>query len=90
MQRIEFFGKLVSMDFTKTERLIVYFYYYEQLTMDGVATKIKLSESRVSQMHAKIINKLRAKVQRNPGFFGKDVLGYIKPTKNRNRIFGAT
>jgi RNA polymerase sigma factor for flagellar operon FliA len=45
--------------FTRSERLIVVLYYYEQLTMKEIGATLDLSESRVSQMHTSIVNRLK-------------------------------
>jgi RNA polymerase sigma factor for flagellar operon FliA len=45
--------------FTRSERLIVMLYYYEQLTMKEIGATLDLSESRVSQMHTSIVNRLK-------------------------------
>ena len=34
-------------------------YYYEQLTMKEIGATLDLSESRVSQMHTSIVNRLK-------------------------------
>ena len=44
---------------TRAERLIVVLYYYEQMTMKDIGATLDLSESRVSQMHSAIIDRLR-------------------------------
>jgi RNA polymerase sigma factor for flagellar operon FliA len=45
--------------FTRSERLIVVLYYYEQLTMKEIGATLDLSESRVSQMHTSIVGRLK-------------------------------
>src|SRR5258706_12854240 len=45
--------------FTRSERLIVMLYYYEQLTMKEIGATLDLSESRVSQMHTSMVNSLK-------------------------------
>jgi len=75
--RREFFSKLLGKNFTKTERTIIYLYYYEDLTMDKVAKAIGLSESRVSQIHKNVIKRLKDKICRNPDFFNEDICSYI-------------
>lgn len=45
----------------KDERLLVILYYWEGLTMKEIGETLDLSESRVSQMHSNIIERLRAK-----------------------------
>ncbi len=44
---------------TKTERLIVILYYYEELTMREIGATLELSESRVSQMHSAIVERIK-------------------------------
>lgn len=82
--RHEFFSKLIGKDFSKNERDIVYLYYYKGYTMDRVAKNIGLSESRVSQMHKQIIDRLKVKISRNPSYFDKDVYGFIAKCKGGN------
>lgn len=65
----EFFTKLVGDGFSLNEQKIIYFYYYQSLTMDQVAKKISLSESRVSQMHKNILHRLKEKIKKNPEYF---------------------
>lgn len=45
---------------SKAERLVVLLYYYEQMTMREIAEVLDLSESRICQMHASILQRLRA------------------------------
>lgn len=51
--------KLIQKGLTPTERLILVLYYYEQMTMKEIGTTLDLSESRVSQMHSAIVDRLR-------------------------------
>jgi len=76
LRRLEFFTKLMG-SFSKLEKLIIYLYYYRAWTMDKVAEYVRLSESRVSQMHKEMLSKLRDKIERNPDFFDEDVFDYI-------------
>ncbi len=50
---------LITRGLNKKERLIIVLYYYEQLTMKEIGLTLGLSESRVSQMHAAILLRLR-------------------------------
>jgi RNA polymerase sigma factor FliA len=43
---------------TRIERLILVLYYYEEMTMKEIGATLDLSESRVSQMHSAILNRL--------------------------------
>jgi len=74
--RKEFFNKLMGDGFSPIERRIVWLYYYEGLTMDRVSKRIKLSESRVSQMHKAMLPRLADKIKRNPEYFG-DIHSFI-------------
>ena len=50
---------VIANRLTKTEKLIVMLYYYEQLTMREVGEALSMSESRVCQIHSKIISELK-------------------------------
>jgi len=86
MARREFLSKLIGRNFTKAERQIVYLYYYKDFTMKEIAEKLKMSESRVCQVHQNILERLRTRVQINPDFFGEDVLGIIEATNGRKAV----
>jgi RNA polymerase sigma factor for flagellar operon FliA len=55
---------LVTRGLSRTERLIVSLYYYEELTMKEIGLALDLSESRVSQMHSSIVDRLKAHLHR--------------------------
>jgi len=50
---------LITKGLSKNERLILILYYYEEMTMKEIGATLDLSESRVSQMHSAIIDRLR-------------------------------
>lgn len=54
---------LVTRGLSRAERLIVVLYYYEQMTMKQIGQTLDLSESRVSQMHSAILDRLRGQLQ---------------------------
>lgn len=58
--------ELLKHRLTRAERLIVVLYYYEQMTMKQIGQTLDLSESRVSQMHSAILERLRAQLQAAP------------------------
>jgi RNA polymerase sigma factor FliA len=61
--------EFISKGFTQLERLIIVFYYYEELTMKEVGRALGISESRVSQIHSSIIARLKVTVNpRNRDF----------------------
>lgn len=50
---------------SETERLVLTLYYYEELTLKEIGEVLGVTESRVSQIHAKTILKLRGKLRRS-------------------------
>jgi RNA polymerase sigma factor FliA len=51
-------------DLSEREQEIIRLYYFEDLTMAEIANHLGIVESRVSQIHAAIIAKLRKKLVR--------------------------
>lgn len=49
----------VVQSLSEVEKLVVVLYYYEELTMKEIGAILDLSESRVCQIHSKIITRLR-------------------------------
>lgn len=66
--REEMFKKLLGRNFIPLERKIVHMHYYDNMTMKEIALKTGYSESRISQMHSKIIERLQKKVELNPSY----------------------
>ncbi|MFM1823534.1 MAG: polymerase sigma factor FliA [Planctomycetota bacterium] len=54
---------LITKGLSRAERLIVILYYYEEMTMKEIGATLDLSESRVSQMHSSILQRLKAQMQ---------------------------
>ena len=54
---------LLTKGLSRAERLIVILYYYENMTMKEIGATLALSESRVSQMHSAILERLKAQMQ---------------------------
>ncbi len=54
---------LLGKGLTRAERLIIVLYYYEEMTMKEIGATLDLSESRVSQMHSSIIDRLKAQMR---------------------------
>ncbi|MEO1007072.1 MAG: FliA/WhiG family RNA polymerase sigma factor [Planctomycetota bacterium] len=54
---------MLTKGLSRSERLIVILYYYESMTMKEIGATLALSESRVSQMHSAILERLKAQMQ---------------------------
>ncbi|MCK4856974.1 MAG: sigma-70 family RNA polymerase sigma factor, partial [candidate division Zixibacteria bacterium] len=58
MELRSYLGVAIS-NLTEQERLVIALYYYEELTLKEIGEVMKISESRVSQIHTKAVGKLR-------------------------------
>ena len=59
---------VVAIDrLTEQEKLVITMYYYEELTLKEIGEVMKISESRVSQIHTKAVLKLRGMVREKFG-----------------------
>jgi len=54
---------LVTRGLSRAERLIMILYYFEEMTMKEIGKTLDLSESRVSQMHSAIRDRLRHQLE---------------------------
>jgi RNA polymerase sigma factor for flagellar operon FliA len=84
--RKEFLNKLISKNFSKIEQKIIYYYYYDNLTMEEISDKLDISESRVSQLHSNVIPRLKNKIERNPVFFENKEI-YVEGSKNIDPLY---
>ena len=51
--------RVCTKGLSKNERLILILYYFEELTMKEIGATLDLSESRVSQMHSSIVERIK-------------------------------
>lgn len=54
---------LVESDLDSRERLIVRHYYHEEQTLKRIGRRLRLSESRVCQMHLKLLRRLERRLR---------------------------
>ncbi|MCL1884944.1 MAG: FliA/WhiG family RNA polymerase sigma factor [Defluviitaleaceae bacterium] len=52
---------------TEKEKLVITLYYFEDLTLKEISSVMKVSESRISQIHTKAITRLQGKLGRYKG-----------------------
>ncbi len=55
----------VTKNLSRKERLVLLLYYFEELTMKEIGLTLDLSESRVCQIHAKVMARLKAQLVKN-------------------------
>ena len=56
---------------TEKEKSVITFYYYNDLTLREISEIMKVSESRISQLHTKAIAKLRGKLSKHLSYFSE-------------------
>lgn len=54
---------------TEKEKKVIILYYYEELTLKEISLTLEVSESRVSQLHTKALQKMRNKMGNNIEIF---------------------
>lgn len=59
----EILGKSIDK-LPEKERMVIALYYFEELTLKEISAIMKVSESRISQLHTKAIMRLRGKLVR--------------------------
>ncbi len=53
----------VISELPEKERMVIVLHYYEGLTMKNIAKVLKVSESRVSQIHSKVLVKMKKQLE---------------------------
>lgn len=56
-------------ELTEKERSVVVLYYFEELTLKEISKVLEVSESRVSQLHTKAIQKMKKNIGKYMGIF---------------------
>lgn len=54
---------------TENERKVIVLYYYEELTLKEISKVLAVSESRISQLHTKALQKMKRKLGNNMDVF---------------------
>jgi RNA polymerase sigma factor for flagellar operon FliA len=54
--------RFITQGLDSTERLLVVLYYYEEMSMKEIGATLGISESRVSQLHSSIIQRLKVRL----------------------------
>ena len=54
---------------TEKERRVIELYYYEELTLKEISSILEVSESRVSQLHTRALQKMKDKMGKYMGIF---------------------
>jgi len=69
IEREELIGELAASirELPEREQLILSLYYKEELTMREVSKVLGISESRVCQLHARALTRLRVSLARQQG-----------------------
>jgi len=55
---------IVCRSLSKKEKIVIVLYYYEGLSMKEIAKVLRLTESRVCQIHSKVITRLKEQLSR--------------------------
>ncbi|MBR3102513.1 MAG: FliA/WhiG family RNA polymerase sigma factor, partial [Lachnospiraceae bacterium] len=58
---------------TEKERSVITFYYYEELTLKEIAAILEVSESRISQLHTRALEKMRGRLGDYVGILAKKI-----------------
>ena len=54
---------------TEKERKVILLYYYEELTLKEISNVLEVSESRISQLHTRALQKMKEKMGSYMGLF---------------------
>ncbi len=54
---------------TEKEKKVILLYYYEDLTLKEISNVLEVSESRISQLHTRALQKMKGKMGNYMGIF---------------------
>jgi RNA polymerase sigma factor for flagellar operon FliA len=57
--------EFIVKSLSKIEKMVITLYYYEQMTMRQIGNVLDISESRVSQIHSELLDRLRGRASKN-------------------------
>lgn len=57
---------------TEKEQKVITLYYYEELTLKEISHILEVSESRVSQLHTRALQKMKSKMGNYMGVFAEN------------------
>ena len=63
---------------TEKECRVIQLYYYEELTLKEIASILEISESRVSQLHTRALQKMKTKMGQYMGILSDKIMGNRK------------
>ena len=52
---------------TEKEKKVILLYYYEELTLKEISSILEVSESRISQLHTRALQKMKTKMGKYMG-----------------------
>ena len=55
--------KTILSNFKEREQLVIQFYYFEELTLKEISEILNITESRISQIHKSVIQKIKESVE---------------------------
>ena len=54
--------KLILNEFSERDQMIIQLYYYEELSLKEISEILNITESRISQIHKRLITKIRERL----------------------------
>lgn len=63
------FVELVTRGLSRTERIVIMLYYFEDMTTRDIAEMLGLSESRISHIHTSVLNRLQDILKKHTDVF---------------------